>query len=223
MSLILNIDASLNEASVSIGEDGKIVDSLRNEKQNEHASFLHVAIDSLIKKNKITLKDLDAVACTVGPGSYTGLRVGLAAAKGICYALDKKLITVLTTEALTVAAINFKKDNDILYCPMIDARRMEVFTALYSATLQPVKDEYALILNDDSFSEEMKEKQICFFGNGMDKWKRICKNSNAIFSEVNDIRSSFCEYAFEKFLQNNYADLILSSPVYVKQFYDTNM
>ena len=138
MSLILNIDTATEKAHVSFAKDGLVINSLYSESQKEHASFLQTAIQQLTKLSGVQLKDLDAVAVTAGPGSYTGLRVGMASAKGLCYALKKPLITLGTLEILTCFCywIVFKITmTPVLLCPMIDARRMEVFTAIYKTDL----------------------------------------------------------------------------------------
>jgi len=134
MSLILNIDTASENAHVSLAKDGQVLHTLSNDSQKEHASFLQAAIEQLIKNAAVSFKEVDAVAVTAGPGSYTGLRVGFASAKGLCYALKKPFITIGTLEVLTVSALQLyppAADENILCCPMMDARRMEVFTAIY--------------------------------------------------------------------------------------------
>ena len=133
MSLILNIDTASEKAHVSFAKNGLIINSLSCESQKEHASFLQTAIQQLTKNTNIFLTDIDAVAVTAGPGSYTGLRVGMASAKGLCYALKKPLITISSLEVLTISALDLFQNTgeSVLLCPMIDARRMEVFTAVY--------------------------------------------------------------------------------------------
>ena len=133
MSLILNIDTASEKAHVSFAKDGMVLDSISSGSQKEHASFLQSAIQQLTKITGIVLKDINAVAVTAGPGSYTGLRVGMASAKGLSYALKKPLITISSLEVLTASALQLfpGTDKTILLCPMLDARRMEVFTAVY--------------------------------------------------------------------------------------------
>ncbi len=139
MGLILNIDTATETAQVSFAKDGKVLQSLTNELQKDHASFLQTAIQQLAKKNNLILTDVDGIAVTAGPGSYTGIRVGMASAKGLCYALNKPLIAINTLQVLTVAAQQeLNNASEILFCPMIDARRMEVFTAIYNNTLAEI-------------------------------------------------------------------------------------
>lgn len=164
MSLILNIDTSGELAQVSFSKDGKVLHYLSNESQKDHASFLQSGILQLTKISGMALGDIDAVAVTAGPGSYTGLRVGMASAKGLCYALKKPLIALNTLEVLTASAILLfaaEKMPD-RYCPMIDARRMEVFTAIYDKDLNPYVSPRPLILNEMSFEKDLSGNKILF-------------------------------------------------------------
>jgi tRNA threonylcarbamoyladenosine biosynthesis protein TsaB len=175
MSVILNIDTALDIACISIAKDGVVINSVSNTEQKDHGGFLQPAIKALLDDATISVGDLDAVAIAAGPGSYTGLRVGMASAKGLCYALKKPLITVGTLEILTFAAVQQYNNTTIssssLLCPMIDARRMEVFTALYDFSLKPVLDPFALVLDENSFAKSLLKNQVLFFGNGSAKWE----------------------------------------------------
>src|SRR3954463_8376101 len=133
MSFILNIDTSIESAAVCIAENGTELHTISNSTKKDHATFLHNAIKNIIEITSIGLQSLDAIAVANGPGSYTGLRVGMASAKGLCYALNKPLITLGTLNILTKGVIDDKKKfiGPLLYCPLIDARRMEVYTALF--------------------------------------------------------------------------------------------
>jgi tRNA threonylcarbamoyladenosine biosynthesis protein TsaB len=221
MSYILNIDSSTETASVSIAKDGIIILSLSNSNQKEHASFLHAAIEKLTIESGISLVSTDAIAVTIGPGSYTGLRVGLAAAKGLSYALKKPLITLSTLEAMAQQAIMMQDfPEKYIYCPMIDARRMEVFTALYNADMQELMPASALVIDEHSFGFALSEKPVLFFGSGMQKWKNITQHKHAFFEELSDISSAISSLSLEKFLQQSFADIALSAPLYVKEFFD---
>jgi tRNA threonylcarbamoyladenosine biosynthesis protein TsaB len=224
MSLILNIDTASENAHVSLAKNGLVLHSLSNESQKEHAAFLQTAIQQLTKTTGINLKDVDAIAVTAGPGSYTGLRVGMASAKGLCYALKKPLITIGTLEVLAVSALQlFPNDNeDLLYCPMMDARRMEVFTAVYNHDLTMHLQPCAMILDELSFEKELKRNQIVFFGNGSDKWKLICPDSyrdeNAIFKTVSILPKSLSKSTNALFLEKKFTELAYSEPLYLKEF-----
>lgn len=221
MSLILNIDTSLDDASVSLSRRGEIIDCITNNIQKNHAAFLHVAISKLLTTNHLQPGDLLGVATTIGPGSYTGLRVGLTAAKGFAYALNKPLISVGTLNAMAHAAIFQNSENkDSLFCPMIDARRMEVYTALYDADMKLVMSPVAHVLEDTSFTAELEFKKILFFGTGMQKWKNICTQKNAFFIDLQEISASVSSLAFHKFEQNEFSDISLTIPLYLKDFFN---
>ena len=220
MSLILNIDTASENAHVSFAKNGQVLKALGSESQKEHASFLQTAIRQLSISTGITLKDLDAVAVTAGPGSYTGLRVGMASAKGLCYALKKPLITMSTLEILTVSALQFFRDEGetVLFCPMMDARRMEVFTAVYKNDLTIYLPPCATILDEFSFENELSKNKIIFFGSGAAKWKMICNHSNAFFERVSILPESMSIQSNILFLQKKFTALAYSEPLYLKEF-----
>jgi tRNA threonylcarbamoyladenosine biosynthesis protein TsaB len=220
MGIILNIDTASENAHVSLAKDGQILNVRSSESQKEHASFLQAAIQQLTKTAGITLKEVDAVAVTAGPGSYTGLRVGMASAKGLCYALKKPLITIGTLKVLTVSALEVWKDNNsnILFCPMMDARRMEVFTAIYRQNLNPFLQPCAMILDEFSFKKELQNHKILFFGNGSEKWKQICTHPNAIFTAVSLLPESMSKSSESLLREKNFTDLAYSEPLYLKEF-----
>lgn len=221
MSLILNIDTATETAQVSFAKDGQILHYLQNDLQKDHAAFLQTAIQQLLKTHSITLNDIDAVALTAGPGSYTGLRVGMASAKGLCYALNKPLIAVNTLQVLTVdVQQQLKNGANILFCPMIDARRMEVFTALYDKTLNTLMPPCAMILQTDSFLQQLQQFKIVFFGNGSAKWQSICTHPNASFATVSNVAGDMAKLSHQYFTQSKFADLAYSEPFYVKEFQD---
>ena len=224
MSLILNIDTATENAHVSFAKDGQLLKALGSESQKEHASFLHTAIQQLSKTIGISLKDVDAVAVTAGPGSYTGLRVGMASAKGLCYALKKPLITISSLEILTLSAVQLFPDSveAMLFCPMIDARRLEVFTAVYKKDLTLYLPPCAMILDEFSFENELSKDKIMFFGSGAPKWKMICpasfRGTNAVFETVSILPESMSNQSNNLFLQKKFTILAYSEPLYLKEF-----
>ena len=221
MALILNIDTATETAQVSFARNGVLLQSLHNASQKDHASFLQTAIQQLAKSLSLQLTDVDAIAVTAGPGSYTGLRVGMSGAKGLCYALNKPLITVNTLEVLTVSVIRkFGLPGDILYCPMLDARRMEVFTAIYTHTLTSVLHSCAMVLDEGSFSEQLQQHKIVFFGSGAAKWQHICKHPNASFAVVSSPDAAMAYLSNDYFTKQNFASLAYSEPFYLKEFQD---
>jgi tRNA threonylcarbamoyladenosine biosynthesis protein TsaB len=215
---ILQINTAFNEASIGIGLNGTLVDESINTTQQEHAGFLQPAIQELCQRNGIGLKSLAAVSVMNGPGSYTGLRVGLAAAKGICYALKIPLICINTLDWIAFGNLS---DNIDLVCPMIDARRMEVFTGLYSREMNRILEPSALVLDEQSFSAELVEQRIGFVGNGAAKWKNICQHPYAVFPEAIHDAGHFAEMSLQAYQQKQFADLAYAEPFYTKEFFNT--
>src|SRR5687768_1145997 len=177
--MILNIDTASEQASVCISKDGEVISTLVNDNQKDHASWVQSAINTLLQREGYTMQQLQAVAVTHGPGSYTGLRVGMATAKGLCFALQIPLITINTLQVMAHGAIHqwhSKTKNmqpPLGFCPMIDARRMEVFTAVYNEELQEIIAPKAMILDELSFKEELNDHSLVCFGNGSLKWKNV--------------------------------------------------
>lgn len=219
MSLILHIDTATETAQVSLAKNAVILRSLYNESQKDHGAFLQPAIQQLMSETAMRLNEIDAIAVTAGPGSYTGLRVGMASAKGLCYALEKPLITLNTLEVLAASAINTTGISSLL-CPMIDARRMEVYTALYDGQLKNILAPAALILDQYSFKEQLLKNRVIFFGSGAKKWSIVCKDPNAAFETVSILPEAMAKLADTCFIQQNFATLAYSEPFYLKEFQD---
>ena len=216
MSYILNIETAVTSASVCLAEDQEPISLKINPSQKDSAAWLHIAIRDLLAEHKLTLPDLAAVAISAGPGSYTGLRVGMAAAKGLCYVLQKPLITINT---LTMMAASANAEETELFCPMIDARRMEVFTAIYNKNLQEIVAPVNLILENQTFSELLKDHSITFFGNGSEKFKNILQHANARFRNIETSAKDMTALSFSKFKQKDFADLAYAEPYYGKEHY----
>ena len=224
MALLLCIDTSTTHASVALSKDGALIGIKANQNQRDHASFLQPAIHSLLQEANQTLKDLAAIAVTSGPGSYTGLRVGFASAKGLAYALDIPLISIETTRVMSAAALpKLKHEKADLLCPMIDARRMEVFTVLYSTELEPISPISALVLTTESFVQQLESSRIFFFGDGSPKWQTICPHTNAVFVDVKWNAADMVGLADRLFEQKNFSSLAYSVPGYVKEFHSTQI
>lgn len=222
MALILSIDTAGENAGICLAENGVVINQKTNNNQMDHAAWIHTAIDELLHEAQKKINDVNAVAVTSGPGSYTGLRVGMATAKGLCYVLNIPLIieSTLMLLAKTVKEnINSAYTSPVLYCPMIDARRMEVFTALYNAELQEIIPPSALILEENSFENELKNHVIVFCGNGSFKWQNICKHNNAVFSDMIYNMNDLATAAWNKYTEKNFADLAYTEPLYVKNVY----
>lgn len=224
MALLLCIDTSTTHASVALAKDAVLIGIKTNQNQRDHASFLQPAIHALLHETDQTLKDLAAIAVTSGPGSYTGLRVGFASAKGLAYALDIPLISIESTLVMSAAALSLlENDERTLLCPMIDARRMEVFIALYSTNLEPISPISALILTPESFARQLDDSRIFFFGDGAPKWQTICHSSNAFFIDIKWNAADMVGLADKLFEQKSFSSLAYSVPVYGKEFHSTQI
>jgi len=216
MTLILNIETAIDTASVCLADGDRVLSLMKNENKNDHAAWLHPAIENLMKKITYKLQDLAAIAVSIGPGSYTGLRIGLATAKGLCYALQKPLITVNTLQVMALAATEYATD---LICPMIDARRMEVFTGLFNKSLETVIEPKALVIDEKSFTEQLVKHKILFFGNGSEKFKAVCSSRNAVFKSILFDAGNMVTISDKQFTAKKFADLAYAEPLYLKEFY----
>ena len=239
--MILLIDTSQEIGTVAIESDGKVLFSEENKIAKEHAAWLHSAIGRILNEAKMALRELEAIAVVAGPGSYTGLRVAMAAAKGFCYALKIPLIIQNTLRVMAGSMKETAINNGALICPMIDARRDEVFTALFTSKAQPptanrqpltanrqqptandlteILPPQALILDKNSFEKELTDNPIVFFGSGAVKWKEICISPAALFEPQPAIIHSFAQLARQDFIIKNWADPVYSEPVYLKEFF----
>ena len=219
MSYIINIDTATETAFVNIAKDGVIINGLENTAQKDHGAFVQTAIASLLTAAGIQFNEVGAIAVTAGPGSYTGLRVGMASAKGLSYALNKPLITISTLELLAAAAIRQSSDaSTFFFCSMIDARRMEVFTAVYNHLLSPVMAPAALVLNDLSYLELLENQIIVFTGNGAAKWQKICTHPNARFMPLAEIPAAMGLMTNQSLTNKQFTDLAYAEPFYLKEF-----
>lgn len=225
MSLILNIDTAIDTAYISIAKNGIILEQMFNKDQKDHGAFLQPAIQSLAKKAGIHLNELDAIAVVSGPGSYTGLRVGMASAKGLCYALKKPLITLTSLKLLAYQVIeesgNNAEDSNSLFCPMIDARRMEIYTIIYNKVLNIELSPCSMVINENSFDNFLIKNKVYFFGNGAAKCENIITNKNAYFIKNNYNPLYMSILANEEFINNQFSDLAYTEPFYIKEFYNT--
>ena len=220
MALILQIETATDVCSVSIAEDGVTIAIEFDSRGRNHASILLPSIDNCIRKSGITLNELDAVAVSMGPGSFTGLRIGVATAKGICYALDKPLIAVNTMKSM---ASHFRKNHalDVLICPMIDARRKEVYTALFDQNLNELFDTRAMILSEDSLQEWTSGHPIAFLGSGAKKCGAILNStSNCLFFSDFQISSEGMNaICMDSYANKRFEDVAVFEPFYLKDFY----
>ncbi len=220
MALIFNIDTATEKASVCLSENEIIIDFFESEYQKEHASFIHQAIKQILNNAGKSLAETDAFSVTSGPGSYTGLRVGMATAKGFCYALSKPLILVNTLEVMVLAAKSIIEDPcSVLYCPMIDARRMEVFTALYDGNYNKIVNPTSVVLDESFYIEHLQNNKIIFFGNGSQKIKTLLKHPNSSFVDVNHNATHLSKLAKIAYDKEKFSDVTYSHPDYFKGFF----
>lgn len=217
MAIILNIDTSLENASIALAIDAENVHFNSNNQQRDHASWLHITIGTIMKQCNLRMEELEAVGVTIGPGSYTGLRVGLSAAKGLCFALKIPLITIGTLDLMAWAV---RDQVSGLNCPLIDARRMEVFTAIYYQNFSKKKEPTAMIIDAQSFHEELDNNQILFSGNGIEKLKPILQHQNASYSDRKITAEDMSTISADYFVKKQFADLAYTEPFYLKEFYD---
>ncbi|TCN68964.1 tRNA (adenosine(37)-N6)-threonylcarbamoyltransferase complex dimerization subunit type 1 TsaB [Acetobacteroides hydrogenigenes] len=219
MSIILCIETGTEVCSVSLSKDSKIIDIRESAEPQAHARQLAVFIDELLKKNSLTTKDLSAVAVSEGPGSYTGLRIGVSTAKGICFGSGIPMIAIDSLQALTQGAINQVGGNTgSIFCPMIDARRMEVYTALYHSDGSPKTATEALIIDENSFQKELAESKVYFFGNGAPKCIEIINHPNAAFINVTHTAANMVHLAHRLFDAAKFVDVAYFEPFYLKDF-----
>lgn len=225
MSLILHIETATDVCSVSIAKNGVLLGTVESTEGKSHARMLNSFIEELLRKEGVQFNELTAVAVSKGPGSYTGLRIGVAAAKGFCYALNIPLIAINTLQAMTAFLIskdakNFQSQESFLFAPLIDARRMEVYTAVFNNQLHFMENTKAEIISQDSFKAYSEENKIIFFGDGEAKSKAVLQHSgNAIF--VEDFKASatgMIALAQADFEEKKFEDIAYFEPFYLKDF-----
>ena len=217
MAFILSIETSSSICSVSLHQDGKLRGVSEVAVENSHSQVLTVLIENLFKNAIINKSELDAVAVSMGPGSYTGLRIGLSTAKGLCYALDVPLIAIETLRAMAAQVqAHYVSTDAVLFCPMLDARRMEVYHAIYDTNMDEVQKTESLIFEGDVLSD-YSDKKILYFGNGAEKGQGSLMTSNFQFiSGIETSSMSMGGLAFDKFMKKEFEDVAYCEPFYLK-------
>ncbi len=223
MALILNLETSTTVCSVSLAKGGKVLALKKTEEENSHSKILTIFIEDIFKENNIDIKTIDAVAVSKGPGSYTGLRIGVSAAKGIAYGLNIPLISINTLKIMVVRVLEenakLKNDKSILFAPMIDARRMEVYTAFFNNNLEMKTDISADIIDESSYLGELSKHNIHFFGNGAPKCKETIISTNAHFIEnIYPSADNMAPLSEKAFLNKDFEDVAYFEPFYLKDF-----
>lgn len=225
MALLLHIDTATEHASICLSNNSEVIGYAENTDPKNHGAFLQPAIQQLFQNTSYRLSDIDAISVSNGPGSYTGLRVGLASAKGLCFALNKPLITLNTLQIMAAAAISHiqktEPTDSYLFCPLIDARRMEVFTAIYDASLNVVVPPMATIVSETSFQDLLHSDKIVFTGSGNIKLKTVLQQASAFYFSIQHNATNMVLLAEENIKTNNTANLAYTEPFYLKEFFDT--
>jgi tRNA threonylcarbamoyladenosine biosynthesis protein TsaB len=219
--MILQIETATTVCSIALASDGKIVAYKQINERNIHAEVITLFIEELIIAAGIGYHNLDAIAVSSGPGSYTGLRIGVSTAKGLCFALDKPLIAIETLAAMADGIPSQTEiGSNLLLCPMIDARRMEVYTAIFNAKGEKIKPTAAEIIDENSFRELLAGNKILFFGDGAEKCQSALGYSpNAQFLPgFTNSAAYLTKRAAEKFMAKDFEDVAYFEPYYLKDF-----
>ena len=217
---LLCIETATTVCSVCITADAEILAHKEINNGFSHAENLHVFIQDILKEANLAIKQINAVAISKGPGSYTGLRIGVSAAKGLCYALQIPLLSIDTLQSMAYGVASVKNE-DALFCPMLDARRMEVYCAVYDKNLEVIQPVNALVLDEKSVEVFNADKPVYFFGDGMPKAKQLLqKNKQTVFIDnVFPSAKNMTAIAFTKFAKKQFEDVAYFEPFYLKEFF----
>lgn len=222
MAVILHIETSTDVCSAALSDNGHILTSQVCTKGMSHASQLPLFCDTMLNHCRANGQKPDAVAVSAGPGSYTGLRIGVSAAKGLCYGLDAQLIAIDTLQLIAKAAWAKIADENALVCPMIDARRMEVYCALFDNRLQKAGQTEAKIIDENAFSEQLAERNIYFCGNGAHKCQTVIQHKNAHFIDgIVPLAENMVDLAESLYAHHKFEDVAYFVPFYLKEFQAT--
>ena len=220
MSTILHIETSTDVCSVAVSEDGQVIFDQEDHSGPNHAERLGTMVDEALSFTDNHAIPFDAVAVSCGPGSYTGLRIGVSMAKGVCYGRNLKLIAVPTLELLCVPILlrEIPEENALL-CPMLDARRMEVYAGIYDRGLKTIRPIQADIVEEDTYKEFLDKRPVYFFGNGAQKCKAAINHPNAHFIEnIEPLAKWMQPLAEKRFLNEQFEDVAYFVPFYLKDF-----
>lgn len=219
MTTILQIETATQVCSAAISRNGETIALKEEMASNIHAGSLTLFIKAVMDQAGLKFADLDAIAVSKGPGSYTGLRIGVSTAKGLCYALDKPLIAIGTLQMMAAGFLQQQPAYDGLICSMIDARRMEVFTAVYDSKLNEVAPVQAKIIDEDSFREVLETAAVTFIGDGAAKCKSTLEHENSVFLESNfNSAANMSKLALDAFHAGKFEDVAYFEPFYLKDF-----
>ncbi len=215
----LAIESATKMCSVALYDSASLLDKIEEGGDYSHAEKLAPFVNEILKNNGLTTADLSAIGVSSGPGSYTGLRIGLSLAKGICFASELPLISIDTLKGMAKGAIDEQKDPNAFYIPMIDARRMEVYSAVYDGQLNALQEAEATVVEENSFAGLLEKQQVYFFGDGAAKCQDVIDHPNASFLDQDYISAGFWGDLIEqKFLKQEFEDLAYYEPFYLKEF-----
>ncbi|MBQ7490744.1 MAG: tRNA (adenosine(37)-N6)-threonylcarbamoyltransferase complex dimerization subunit type 1 TsaB [Bacteroidales bacterium] len=216
---ILHIESATEICSVALSVDNEVVAKAETADANAHSRNLILFVEKVVRESQVDKHELDAVCFSAGPGSYTGLRIGASTAKGLAYSLGIPLISIPTLESIAYGARKNLQDGKMLYCPMIDARRMEVFTSLYDTNMSVIQPIAAKVVGEDFLSGILGKQNIVFCGNGMPKCRAILsRHPNALFDETPLSAANMVTPAMNKFKTKNFEDTAYFEPFYLKEY-----
>ncbi len=226
---ILHLESATNICSVAISQDQDVLTLKESAESNSHSRLLTVFVEEALKELQLKVEDLDAISVSIGPGSYTGLRIGVSAAKGLAYGAGIPIISVDTLEILAnrvrleiLPGLAFEENQALFLRPLLDARRMEVYTTLYDSSLHELDKVRAELITEDSFSTDLESKTVLFFGNGAEKCSEIITHPNAHFIQNIETSSAFMiSIAYDKFIRKEFVDTAYFEPLYLKDFIAT--
>ncbi|QLG44527.1 tRNA (adenosine(37)-N6)-threonylcarbamoyltransferase complex dimerization subunit type 1 TsaB [Costertonia aggregata] len=220
MALILNLETATTNCSVCVAKNGKRLALKEHNTPNySHSEQLHIFIEKVLKEASVSFRDLDAIAVSKGPGSYTGLRIGVSAAKGLCFALDIPLVSIATLDSMAFQGA--AKTYDFII-PLLDARRMEVYSKVFDTEVNIIRDTKAEIIDENSFLEYLQKGKTLLLGSGAEKCKKIVRHTNVHFdTHVVPSSKEMAILSYEKLKANDFEDVAYFEPFYLKDFIGT--
>lgn len=217
MAILLNLETATTNCSVSIAKDGELIVLKEHNSSNySHAEQLHIFIEEALQEASLSIKDIDAIAVSKGPGSYTGLRIGVSAAKGLCFSLNVPLISIATLESMAHQVV--LEENTVII-PVLDARRMEVYSSVFNASYSEIRETRAEIIDENSFSEYTEKGKVIIAGSGAEKCKEILTHPNFICNTaIVPSAKEMASLSYQKFKDKNFEDIAYFEPYYLKDF-----
>ena len=217
MAIILNLETATTNCSVSIAKDGELIVLKEHNSSNySHAEQLHVFIEEALQEASLSIKDIDAIAVSNGPGSYTGLRIGVSAAKGLCFSLDVPLISIATLESMAYQVV---MEENAVIIPVLDARRMEVYSSVFNASYSEIRETRAEIIDESSFRDYTEKGKVIIAGSGAEKCKEILTHPNfEFYTTVIPSAKEMASLSYQKFKDKNFQDVAYFEPYYLKDF-----